>query len=149
VLYDADGKMKRKCADCPYPEVVLHYGDGKAAYTPSLNFDTQTLQPVEERTAACRFCGRTYVTENPASTFFCEFCEKAIKSAENGSAGEAARATYKKYASMLPLSARMMAKGKYCFENEDRLLFIVGKNKFFFDKLKLKDTGLIDNPEKR
>jgi hypothetical protein len=50
---------------------------------------------------------------------------------------------------MLPLSARIGAKGKYCFENADRILFIVGKNKYLFDKLKLKDTGLLDKPEKR
>ena len=149
LLYESDGNVKRKCSDCPYPEVVLHYGDGKSAYTPTLHFDTETLRPVEGNTVACRFCGRTYFTEKALGAFFCDFCEKAVKSAENGSAGQTARDTYKKYASMLPLSARLLAKGKYCFENEDRLLFVVGKNKFFFDKLKLKDTGLLDNPEKR
>ncbi len=149
VLYDADGVARRKCADCPYPEVVLHYGDGKAAYTPALNFDTKTLQPVTERTVNCRFCGRPYVTEKPSNTFRCDFCDRAITSCENGTPDPEAKITYKKYASMLPLSARIGAKGKYCFENADRILFIVGKNKYLFDKLKLKDTGLLDKPEKR
>ncbi len=149
VVFEADGVAKRKCTDCPYPEVVLHYGDGRTAYTSSLNFDTKTLQPVTERTETCRFCGRTYVTEKPASTFRCDFCDKAIVSCENGNAGPEAKITYRKYASMLPLSVRMGARGKYCFENEDRLLFVVGKHKYLFDKLKLKDTGILDKPEKR
>ena len=149
VLYDADGKAKRKCADCPYPEVVLRYGVGNAAYTPTMNFDTKTLRPTAERTVNCRFCGRPYVTEKPANTFRCDFCEKAIVSCENGTVEPEAKALYKKYASMLPLSARIGAKGKYCFENADRILFIVGKNKYLFDKLKLKDAGLLENPEKR
>ncbi|MBQ8448409.1 MAG: hypothetical protein IJX27_05720 [Clostridia bacterium] len=149
VLFEADGKLKRKCADCPYPEVVLRYGDGQAAYTPSLEFDTATLQPVDKNTVACRFCHRKYVTEKPSNIFLCDFCNNAITSCENGSVEPEAKATYKKYASMLPLSARIGAKGKYCFENADRLLFVVGKNKYFFDKLKLKDTGLLDKPEKR
>ena len=148
VLFEADGKVKRKCVDCPYPEVVLRYGKGESAYTPTLNFDTKTLQPVTEKTTACRFCGRHYVTEKPASTFLCDFCSKAISSCENGSADPQARVLYRKYASMLPLSARIGAKGKYCFENEDRLLFVVGKNKYLFDKLLLQDTGIIASPKK-
>lgn len=149
IVYEADGKVKRKCADCPYPEVVLHYGDGKSAYTPTLSFDTKTLQPTSERTVNCRFCGRPYVTEKPSNTFRCDFCDKAIISCENGSADPEAKALYRKYAGMLPLSARIGAKGKYCFENADRILFVVGKNKYIFDKLKLKDTGLLEKPEKR
>jgi hypothetical protein len=51
---------------------------------------------------------------------------------------------------MIPLRKRMFLVGKkYCFENADRLCFVLGKNKYFFDKLKLKDSGLIDKPEKR
>ena len=148
VLFEADGLMKRKCADCPYPEVVLHYGEGESAYTPTLNFDAKTLQPVAQSTTACRFCGRTYITEAPPSTFLCDFCQRAITSCENGSVGPEARITYRKYAGMLPLSARIGAKGKYCFENEDRLLFVVGKNKYLFDKLALQDTGIIAPPKK-
>jgi len=148
VLFEADGKVKRKCADCPYPEVVLHYGNGESAYTPTLNFDAKTLQPVTQNTVACRFCGRHYITEKPASTYLCDFCSKAITSCENGSVGPEARVTYKKYAGMLPLSARIGAKGKYCFENADRLLFVVGKNKYLFDKLTLQDTGVIAPPKK-
>ena len=52
---------------------------------------------------------------------------------------------------MLPLTVRLGAlfAPKYCFENADRLLFFVGNKKYFFDKLKLNDTGMISQPEKR
>ena len=147
-VYDANGVQKRKCSDCPYPEVVLRYGAGEAACTSTLNFDTKTLQPVTEKVAICHCCGRTYATEKPAGNFYCDFCLKVKSSYESESVDPEARITYKKYAGMLPLSARFGAKDKYCFENEDRLIFIVGKNRYFFDKLKLQETGILEKPEK-
>ena len=52
---------------------------------------------------------------------------------------------------MLPLTLRIgnVFGKKMCFENEDRLIFFVGKKNFFFDKLNLTDSGKIKAPEKR
>ena len=51
----------------------------------------------------------------------------------------------------LPLSLRVLSvfQKKYCFENQDRLIFFVGNKKYFFDKLTLNDSGMIPKPEKR
>jgi hypothetical protein len=149
MLADTKGVQRRRCADCPYPEILLRDGNGEVACTASLNFDTRTLRPVAEKTVACQFCGRHYVTARMTGDFECDFCREAIRSCEDGTVDPRAHVTYKKYAGMLPLSARIGAKGKYCFENEDRLLFVVGKNKYFFDKLKINDTGMLEKPEKR
>ena len=81
----------------------------------------------------------------------CDFCKSATEKCESGEVGKAERRTYKRYATMLPLSARfgVGARKKFCFENADRLLFVVGKKKYFFDKLNITDTGRISKPEKR
>jgi hypothetical protein len=150
IKFDVDGTIRYKCADCPYPEVVYRYPDGKTAYTPLLNFDTLTLSVVEEAVETCRFCGRSYQKHNLNSEFLCSFCEFATTAAENKLLEKEHKRNYRRYAGMIPLRKRMFVVGKkYCFENADRLCFVLGKNKYFFDKLKLKDSGLIDKPEKR
>ena len=151
VIFETNGKVRRKCADCPHPEIVFRDGDGNVAYTPSLGFDTKTLQPVDTPTSVCRFCGRSYAVREATANFMCEFCRSAFDSFDQGMAGKAEHRTYRRYAGMLPLSVRIRALfgKKFCFENADRLLFFVGKDQYFFDKLKLTDTGLIEKPEKR
>jgi len=154
LAFDVRGKIRRKCADCPYPEVVYRYGDGTAAYTPLLSYDTQTMSVVTEETVNCRFCGRSYLSHEATGNNLCEFCKSVLdqvgKRGAEGPGREAVR-TYRRYASMLPISLRFctMFRKKYCFENSDRLLFVVGKNKYFFDKLRLTDSGRIVKPEKR
>ena len=151
ITFEAGGKIRRKCADCPHPEIVFRYGDGNVSYTPSLGFDTKTLSPVETPTAVCRFCGRSYAVKEATANYMCEFCRSAFDSFDQGMAGKAEHRTYRRYAGMLPLSVRVRALfgKKFCFENADRLLFFVGNDQYFFDKLKLTDTGLIEKPEKR
>ena len=151
VELELDGRTVRKCMDCPYPEVLHRFSNGTVAYTPKLKFDTKTLQPVTTETATCYFCGRSYAVEEPSAHYLCEFCKTSLDKLEFGQADRSDKITYRKYAGMLPLSVRAGALfgKKYCFENEDRLLFAVGKKKFFFDKLKLDDKGVLDQPEKR
>lgn len=150
IPFDVDGTIRYKCADCPYPEVVYRYPDGKTAYTPLLNFDTLTLDVVEEPVETCRFCGRSYKRDNLNAEFLCSFCEFATTALENNLVEKEHRRNYRRYSGMIPLRKRVFLVGKkYCFENADRLCFVLGKNKYFFDKLKLKDSGLIDKPEKR
>ena len=151
ITFEIGGKLRRKCADCPHPEIVFRYGDGNVAYTPSLGFDTKTLMPVDSATATCRFCGRSYAVKEATANYMCEFCRSAFDTFDQGLAGKAEHRTYRRYAGMLPLSVRVRALfgKKFCFENADRLLFFVGNDQYFFDKLKLTDTGLIEKPEKR
>ena len=151
VAFEVDGKLRYKCADCPYPEVVYRHTDGTPAYTPLLNFDTATLSVVDEETETCRVCGRSYARSALNSTFVCKFCASAYEAVETKTVEEKHKRAYRKYAQMLPLTVRLGAlfAPKYCFENADRLLFFVGNKKYFFDKLKLNDTGMISQPEKR
>ncbi len=149
--FEVGGKIRHKCMDCPYPEVVYRYGDGNTAYTPVLSYDSQTMRVTESDTSTCRFCGRSYVAKEVSANNLCDFCKTSLDRYESGDVGEDEIVAYKRYASMIPFHARMSAmfKKKYCFENADRLLFVVGKNKYFFDKLNLTDSGLIVKPEKR
>lgn len=151
IAFQVGDKIRRKCADCPYPEVIYRYGDGRVAYTPLLSYDSQTRSVVEEETSNCRFCGRSYLPKEVSVTNLCNFCEESLDKAENTKADKDMNRTYRRYAAMLPISVRMSAgkHKKYCFENEDRLLFVVGSQKFFFDKLKLTDDGHIKKPQKR
>jgi hypothetical protein len=151
IRFDVDGKPRFKCADCPYPEVVYRHPDGKLSYTPTLKFNTDTLSATESNTDTCRVCGRSYLITDLNSDFLCPFCASAYDAAESGDATEEQYKTYKRYAGVIPLSKRfgVSRKKKYCFENDDRLVFILGKNKYFFDKLNITENGFITKPEKR
>ena len=106
---------------------------------------------MEEETFICRICERSYLPKTVSANNLCEFCESAIEKASSGKADQETTRTYRRYAAMLPTGARIGVSkhAKYCFENEDRLLFIVGKKKYFFDKLNLTDDGRIKKPKKR
>ncbi len=151
LTFEVGGKTRRKCADCPYPEVVHRYGDGNLAYTPTLFYDSQTMSVVDSEPSVCRFCTRSYAAGEKTGGGLCAFCKSAFDRCEAGKAGEQEQATYKRYAAMLPLTVRLrtLFGKKYCFENADRLIFVVGKNRYFFDKLNLTDSGRIEKPEKR
>ena len=147
-----NGKTCYKCADCPYPEVVYYDPTGKPLYTPLLHFDAETLTVVHKDTLSCALCGRTYSGENmDENAFYCNFCSSAIESAKAKSVSADRRNAYRAYSAMLPLTLRIsnVFGKKMCFENEDRLIFFVGKKNFFFDKLNLTDSGKIKAPEKR
>ena len=151
IAFEVNGKTKLKCADCPYPEVVYRSPDGTIAYTPLLNFNTATLGISNEKTEPCRFCGRSYRQEDLNNSYLCKFCASASEAINTNTASKVNKRIYRKYAQILPLNARVAAvfKKKYAFECSDRLIFSLGKNKYFFDKLKLEDTGIIPKPEKR
>lgn len=151
VAFEDHGRTRYKCADCPYPEVLYHCEDGEVAYTPLLNFDTETLRVVAEETTSCRLCGRSYTADGLNSQFYCKFCAAAMDAVQMGETNATHTQNYRRYAQMLPLSLRVLSvfQKKYCFENQDRLIFFVGNKKYFFDKLTLNDSGMIPKPEKR
>ena len=140
-----------KCIDCPYPEVIYHDVDGTPYYTPLLHFDAETLSVVHEKTETCRLCKRTYVKESIDENFHCKFCASSIEVARKNKTSSLERKMYKRYAGIIPLSVRRknLFGRKLCFENSDRLIFFVGSKRFFFDKLRLTDTGKLKSPEER
>ena len=151
IKFEIDGKVRYKCADCPYPEVVFHHSDGRIVYTPTLRFDTDSLSVTENETDTCNFCGRSYEKSKLSSSFLCDFCDLALHASETGRATAEHRKNYARYACMIPFADRVFSlfAKKYCFENSDRLIFILGKKKYFFDKLGLTDSGMINKPERR
>ena len=151
LAFNVNGTVRYKCPDCPYPEVVYHGEDGKPMYTPSLYFDADSLRAVTEETEICRFCGRTYAKEAMDTGLYCRFCASAEEASKNGMATETEKKAYRLYSGMIPLSVRMknLFGQKSCFENADRLIFFVGKKKFFFDKLDLNESGKLKSPEER
>ena len=146
-----NGKTFYRCADCPYPEVIYYGTDGKPRYTPSLYFDAASLTAVDEETETCRLCGRPYLKKEIDENFYCKFCASSVHAAKTNQISPDDKKMYKRYAGMIPLSvrARNLFSKKFCFENSDRVIFFVGKKKFFFDKLKLTDSGKIKAPEER
>lgn len=151
LAFTVNGSTCYKCPDCPYPEVVYHGTDGKPMYTPSLYFDADSLSAVTEETEICRFCGRTYAKEAMDTGLYCRFCASAVETAKNGTVTKAEKRAYRLYSGMIPLSTRIvnLMNKKSCFENADRLIFFVGKKKFFFDKLDLNERGKLKSPEGR
>ena len=149
--FTVNDKACYKCADCPYPEVIYHDADGKPYYTPLLHFDAETLSVIEEKTETCRLCGRTYAKENIDENFYCQFCASSVESARKNKNSYFNENVYRRYSSMIPLSIRRknLFGRKICFENSDRLIFFLGDKKYFFDKLKLTDTGRLEAPEER
>ena len=113
--------------------------------------DVLAQEIVRGEVETCRFCKRTYAKESMDQNFYCKFCASAIDEARAKSVAPANKKAYKAYSGMLPLTLRMSNtfNRKVCFENGDRLIFFVGKKKFFFDKLNLTESGKIKAPEKR
>ena len=137
-----------KCKDCPYPEVVFAYGDGTRKYTPRLAFVRDKMTLIEKSEAqVCDCCGRPFSKEAMRGKL-CPFCHGAASA--DGEERELAKKRYKKYAHMFSPFTRLKyaRKEKLCFEEEDVLLFLLGDDRYTFDKLSLNDFGYINGPRK-
>lgn len=149
----AGGRSERSvCRDCPYPEVVFVAEDGKLLYTPDTVFarDRMTLIPSEE-TGRCADCGRTFSASSlvgRGTNRLCEFCRNATN-AVNARSGSA-RKLYRRYSGMLGYGVRLkhLFGRKYCFDDEDITLFVLGKDRYILDKTAVNDTGFIDKPRR-
>ncbi|MBR5439352.1 MAG: hypothetical protein IKV61_03955 [Clostridia bacterium] len=149
-LFDADNSsgVLYKCKDCPYPEIVYTSLTGEKKYTPFMIFakDAMTLldaKSEELKPVKCNNCGR-YFTSRAMKNKNCTICSEA-----NVSMGtESQKALYKKYKNLLPIGARVLVKNstKFCLEDEEVIIFVVGTKQYMLNKLNVKENGYFDKP---
>ncbi len=139
-----------KCKSCPYPEVVYVDGNRKKMYTPSLAFARNgvTLAPKTE-VGACKCCGRTFTKNALNRDKLCAFCANA-KQNRGTDVVKGAKELFKQYASVFPLRFRLRnaRNEKLCFEEEDVLLFCVGRDAYVLKKEDLSDDGFLKTEPK-
>lgn len=138
-------QLRYACLDCPYPEIVYVNKDGDTFYTPNLTFafDKKDLVDDTTPTAYCSKCGRAF-SESALVGGQCKTCRDA-----EGANVEKAKLLYKRYKDFLPLSTRMSpTKKKYCYEDEEIILFVVGKKQYIFNKLNVKEFGYVPKPKR-
>lgn len=140
------------CSDCPYPEVVFVTPDGRRLYTPDLAFarDAMTLVP-RSQTAKCTVCGRTFTAESLRRVGLiktCAFCTRAFAEADADSAS--ARKLYKRFSGMLGYGVRLrhIGKKKYCFDDDDITMMMLGDDVYILDKSEMRSRGRIAKPRK-
>jgi hypothetical protein len=146
-IIDKAGKAFEFCRNCRYPERVYFdpQGGGKGVEIPAFRIalDVNSMRPVDKTMAKiCKTCGRTF----KSSKSVCNLCGFANLAADGNLTDEqksAAAALYKEYAHILPLSWRCFGGKKYCFEDDGMIVFVIGKNKYRFDKLTAKSTGIL------
>lgn len=140
--FESDGKKIYKCKDCPYPEIVYRGTDGAARYTPSLVY-ARDKGALVDRSAVryCSLCGRAF-SANVMQGARCRLCD----STDDG--GKEAEETYRRYADILSVGRRLSAGKKYCYEDDEMLVFVIGKKKYVFDKLDVGADGYIKAPRR-
>ncbi|MDE7214381.1 MAG: hypothetical protein K2N68_00900, partial [Clostridia bacterium] len=140
------GKTVRKCKGCSYPEIVYSdiFAGGEAKYTPHLNFAADAMALVPEKTETCVCCGRPFTQKRISKEGLCAFC--------SGSGGytKAGGELYREYSGMLGLGVRLkhLFTKKYCREDGNVILFVLGNDKYVFDKLNAQEFGFVSKPVK-
>lgn len=139
-----------KCLDCSSPEVVYITTKGERKYTPSLYFAKDEMDLVEEA-ETCKLCGRSFA--KLGNQKLCPVCTSARRASESDKSDEKNKVyveNYKHYKTLLPISTRLLSlfSTKYCFEDDEIVLFVIGKNKYLFNKLNVKEYGSIDKPRR-
>lgn len=134
-----------KCSDCPYPESVYTNIQGDKKYTPLLIFAKDKMELIDktEDFGYCVDCQRAF-SLNSLKNRRCPTCQKLLYSANDKSSIK----TYNKYKNLLPLSVRFFSlfKKKYCVEDDEMIIFVVGKNKYIFNKSNVTEQGYIPSP---
>lgn len=144
--FTVDGETVYKCKNCPYPEIIYTLQSGEKCFTKELVIAKDRAGDVvlakREDVKVCPVCGRKYVGE----TDRCPTCLKF--DLRNSASLVLAAKTYKKYREILPLSVRLFSlfKRKYCIEDEEILLFMIGNKKWIFNKLGIMKNGYLKNP---
>ena len=137
-----------KCKYCPYPEVVYTDRLGVKHYTPDMVFVKDRMELVskddeEIKTAECKVCGRRF-SSNKLKNGACPLC------ASLEYLDEEAKERYKQYRNILPISTRLIRcfSKKYCVEDEELIIFVLGKKYYVFNKLDATEKGYICKPRK-
>ena len=137
-----------KCKNCPYPEIVYTLPDGEKCFTKDLvicknRLGEATLAKPDD-VKICPVCGRKFI----GSEERCPTCLKFDLS--NSVSLKTAAKVYKKYRNILPVSVRLFSafKKKYCIEDEEILLFMLGRKKWIFNKTCIMKNGYLKSPER-
>ena len=142
------------CKKCPYPEILFIDDEGKYHLTSNLIFTRDNLKMTpRDNVKFCFNCRRVFTLEEMNDSSFCRFCKKTISFNDTSSTEKEIkllRTTYRKYKSMLPIRIRLLSlfSKKYCFEDIDILVFLIGKKKYIFNKLEITQKGFIKGPKK-
>lgn len=137
------GETVYHCKTCPYAEIAYTDAAGRKRYTPTLTYACDVHDMVDSSTVhECSVCGRNIKSEDSR----CPLCQ----SIGLASGVPAARALYKKYSGMLPISGRLFVKpnDKRAYEDSEIILFCMNKKRYIVYKSKLKDSGLIEKPKR-
>ncbi len=144
-----------KCKDCPYPESVYVYPDGRRALTKNLVYALDKMEMVDKKeTFTCSSCHRSFTLDSAQRAVrggkgLCSFCSSALRQAQSEEpSADKDYALYKRYAQMLPVGIRLKTKAsrKSAFEREDIILFVMGEKRFIVKKTDIKDTGALKSP---
>ncbi len=142
-----DGKKNvRICKDCPYPEVVYTTASGDKRYTPMLSFAFDKMELVSPqsvgRIGTCELCGRNF-SGGAMRNGKCPLCAKAEVEVDDD-----AKALYASYKSFLAPFQRKGKGAKGCFEDDEIIVFAVGRKRYVFNKLSVKDVGYVEQPRR-
>jgi len=129
VAVDLEGTIVRKCANCPRIENFIETKEGYYD-TNLVVYDVNSKQFVpkeKDKVRECSVCHRLHSTQQAV----CATCKRL----EEPTAVE--KKLYSKYAAMIPLHIRMNAAKKCAAEDEEMIIFKVGKDYYGMDKAKL------------
>lgn len=143
-----------KCADCPYPEVLYMDRAGTSTLTRTLKFAQDRMHgepmiPVAE-TFVCKSCGESFSVDAKRRNNLCAICSTASDklSTPTDRSTEEEKATYRRYATLLPLHTRLLTPNgrKFCYERTDMLLFVMDKKCYIVKKVDIPESGAIKAP---
>lgn len=141
----------KKCADCPYPEVVYtdYSGEYPVRYlTRKLTFVHDRLaMALKEEAAVCSRCGRTFL-KSALTGGECKLCSGIENLSESEKA--AAKKLYSKYKNAFSYGVRLrhVFDRKYCVEDDTALVFALGSETYVLKKTEfLSEKGFIKSPE--
>ncbi len=144
-----------RCKDCPFPESVYTYPDGRRALTKNLVYALDKMEMVDKKeTFTCSSCKRSFTLDSAQTGVrggkgLCSFCASVLRQSQSlEPTAEKDYALYKRYAQMLPVGVRLKTKAsrKSAFEREDVILFVMGEKRFMVKKTDVKNAGTLKSP---
>lgn len=163
-LFIPEGGDRPLCKSCYHPDVVYtDIIDGVSIPTAQTCYAHNVGRMVRRDSAQeCGMCKRSIVvdpspeyTGGRAGVVLCPTCAKARAVAANPDKhpelARDARKLYRSYAQMMGVPKRIFTpmRSKFCFEDADVVVFVMGKNFYTLDKLSISKAGVIDNPIRR